>query len=709
MEKKSSYNERGAFTLALFAIFITLLYWVTDAIIGSLVFNKGNLVKLLFRPESYALWISSAFIVIVILLAGYIINFVRNRNKIDNEYHFSRIAENAPDIVFRWSFKNELEYASPVLYEITGYTLEEIKAMRHRPLRTPPSDLRELFAEYKKAIEEGRPLSPREIPFLRKDGTLAHLEVHSVPIKNDSGKVVAFEGVVRDITGRKKLNLELEKASAEWRRTFDTISEIIMIVDRRGIITRVNEAAAKLFGLPYNDILGKECFRLVHQTSSRHLFCPHAQALADGRSHTLEIYEPHFGKEFSITATPMRDDDGNLIGSVHIMRDITVQKRMEKEMLKTQKLESIGVLAGGIAHDFNNILTVILANISIAKKEAKEGSDLLDTLSEIEGASTQAKNLTRQLLTFSKGGAPVKKTVHIGNLLEESVRFALRGSNVKSEFFVPDDLWLIQADEGQMAQVINNLVINAAQAMPQGGTINVRAENISCDQVLPPGANLKPGPYVKISVQDFGQGIAEDNIHKVFDPYFTTKPRGSGLGLATTYSIIKNHGGYIDFESKLGEETTFYIYIPASPEEFLADEIQKEMIPDGRGKILVMDDEKKIRDALNRILNRIGYEVELAEDGAQAIELYKAALKSGKPFDVVIMDLTIPGGMGGQEAIEKLKQLDPQVKAIIASGYANNPVMSNYKKLGFLDVLTKPFRAEELNQVLQKVISSRSA
>jgi two-component system cell cycle sensor histidine kinase/response regulator CckA len=315
-----------------------------------------------------------------------------------------------------------------------------------------------------------------------------------------------------------------------------------------------------------------------------------------------------------------------------------------------------------------------------------------------------AKNLTRQLLTFSSGGTPIKETTSIEKIIKEMAEFSLRGSNSRCLYDIPKDIWKVQADKNQISQVISNLMINADQAMPEGGIIKIKLENVVVkeDSLIP----LNAGKYIKMNITDKGLGIAEKHLPKIFDPYFTTKQKGSGLGLATTYSIIEKHNGYITVESKLGAGTTFYIYLPATETQDKTKEKDSEETQSNglKGRILLMDDEKIVRNALKRMLEKIGYETEFAIDGKEALEKYKKRLKIKKPFDAVILDLTIPGGMGGKETIKRMLELDPDVKAIVASGYSNDAVMANYKDYGFKGIITKPFDTNELSEAISKVI-----
>jgi PAS domain S-box-containing protein len=377
-----------------------------------------------------------------------------------------------------------------------------------------------------------------------------------------------------------------------------------------------------------------------------------------------------------------------------------------QESLRAAKLESIGTLAGGIAHDFNNLLTGIMGNIGLAKTYLKPADRTHEMLDEAEKAAVRAKDLTQQLLTFARGGRPVKKRVNIGKLIKESATFALRGSNVRLELDLPDNLWPVEVDEGQISQVIHNLVINADEAMPAGGMLDIKASNFTVKK----GdiTTLAPGKYVRIDVRDTGVGISEEHLQRIFEPYFTTKQKGSGLGLATVYSIARNHGGYVHAKSAFKEGTTFHIYLPATEKTTRAAGKQSAS---GRsragGRILVMDDDEVIRKMLKQLLNMAGYKAELTVDGAEALKMYAQGREAGKPFNAVIMDLTIPGGMGGKEAIKKLLEIDPEARVIVSSGYATDPIMSEYKKYGFSAVITKPYSVKQLEETLREILKKK--
>jgi PAS domain S-box-containing protein len=394
------------------------------------------------------------------------------------------------------------------------------------------------------------------------------------------------------------------------------------------------------------------------------------------------------------------DDSGKPAYCQGVIYDITDKRKMEQELIRTSKLESVGMLAGGIAHDFNNLLTAIVGNLSLAKDKIHPDDDAMDNLHRARRACSHAKDLTKQLLTFSKGGALVKKTARISQLIRDSAVMAVRGSKVRCKFGISSELWPVEVDEGQIKQAINNLVLNARQSMWGGGTIEVTAQNASLGgrDSLP----IQQEKCVEISVADNGVGIHAKHLNKIFDPYFTTKANGTGLGLATTHSIVQQHGGHITVESELGIGTTFHIFLPASKDK-VSGEASKQKSAGRHQRVLVLDDEELVRQVISEMLEIAGYEPEFAEDGEKAIKLFKRAVHSEQPFDAVILDLTIPGGIGGKEVIEELIKIDPQVKAIVSSGYSDDPVLSDHKQYGFIGCVTKPYEFEELRKVLDDI------
>jgi PAS domain S-box-containing protein len=378
------------------------------------------------------------------------------------------------------------------------------------------------------------------------------------------------------------------------------------------------------------------------------------------------------------------------------------RKQMEEELIRTSKLETIAVLAGGIAHDFNNFLTIVLGNTELAKTYCRPDDPIYNVLEQTGMACERAKHLAFQLLTFGKGGAPVRRPIEVTELITESVSLGLVGSSVKPEYDLQQGLWFAELDRDQISQVLHNLVLNARQAMPEGGVLRIRAENIVLSNVAPPAV---PGKHIRLSIRDSGCGIPPENLAKIFDPYFTTKETGSGLGLAIVHSIVMKHQGQISVQSAPGHGTTFLIDLPAS--EGVApvadDEDQKEV--SGCGRILVMDDETAIRSLLTNILQRLGYEVESAADGADAVVKYRASLEQNRRFAVVLVDLTVPGGMGGVDAGSELLRLDPEAKIIASSGYADGPILANFREHGFVAVLPKPWTPAQVAEVVSRAVA----
>lgn len=376
-----------------------------------------------------------------------------------------------------------------------------------------------------------------------------------------------------------------------------------------------------------------------------------------------------------------------------------VETRLLRELQRTQRLESLGVLAGGIAHDFNNILTGVLGNISLCRHLVSPSDPVQERLAEAEKALVRARDLTMQLLTFARGGMPIKKPSEIRDLIVDSATFVLRGSRSRCEFDIPDDLSPVEVDPGQISRVLQNLVLNADQAMPGGGVITIRARNL-------------PGPEgslhrVQISITDQGVGIPEDDLECIFDPYFTTKKGGSGLGLTTCYSILRNHGGSISVESRVGHGSTFHVVLPSTDAAASPAQAPRDGTLQGHGRVLVMDDEPLVRSVATQIMIRLGYEVVAVSDGGEAAECYRQARESGRPFDLVILDLTVPGGVGGIETLGLLRRLDPDVRAIVSSGYSSDPIMAEYSKYGFRGVVVKPYTVGEMGRMLREALADR--
>src|SRR5579884_962905 len=542
------------------------------------------------------------------------------------------------------------------------------------------------------------------------------LSLSLTPLRDIYGKVIGGMAVVEDITRRKLAEEVLRESEERYRTLVEYTSDLIIEVSSDGRFLYLSPNHRDVSGYEPIELVGRSIFEHIHPDDRSTVMAEFQRAIkAFSSGHSIYRYKHKSGewRLLESTGKPYRTATGE-IRAVIASRDITEHRRIEEELLKAQKLESIGVLAGGIAHDFNNLLTAILGNISLSKMSTDpKDNKIYKRLSEAEKACFRAKDLTQRLLTFSKGGAPVKEVTSIGEFIKDSASFAVSGSDVRCEFHISEDLWKVEVDEGQISQVINNVMINAEQAMPGGGVIRVRAENINRDELSSPlyyrvdGLPLKGGRYVRITIEDEGIGIPQEHLPKIFDPYFTTKHSGSGLGLAAVYSIIKSHDGYIGVESELGAGTKFHIYLPASDKEILVKEDTKRGYVRSKGRVLVMDDEEMVRELTGEVLGYLGYEVEFASDGVETIKLYVKGKENNKPFGVVLLDLTIPGGMGGKETIKGLLEIDPQVKAIVSSGYSSDPVISEYRDYGFRGVVSKPYSIEQLAEALHKVINEK--
>ncbi|HEY5997131.1 MAG TPA: ATP-binding protein, partial [Candidatus Deferrimicrobiaceae bacterium] len=504
---------------------------------------------------------------------------------------------------------------------------------------------------------------------------------------------------------------ELKRSAEQLRVLFESSQAGILMVDPGGRVTVVNQRMGELFACRPESLVGTWYPDLVHPDDRDDATEKMGQILSAeiDRVGAERHYLRKDGTDFPgyISVRRHNDASGKLISLVCHISDISELKhaeeeraRMDRQLLHAQKLESLGVLAGGIAHDFNNLLAGILGNLSLARKFLDPSHRASKNLLEAETASRRATGLALQLLTFAKGGDPVKKAVPAGPLIRESASLVLSGSKVKVEFDLPDSLPAIEVDEGQIGQVINNLVLNAAQSMPGGGTVAISAEALSLDGggTVP----LPPGRYVRFMVADSGCGIAPENLKRIFDPYFSTRSGGSGLGLASVWSIVAKHGGHIGVRSEVGIGTTIEVVLPANagaaPDPSAADSASAGPRSASGRSLLVMDDETMLRTLVADMLQELGCRVATCGDGGEAIARYRAAFEAGTPFDAVIMDLTIPGGMGGKEAAQRILEIDPAARLVVSSGYSNDPVMAEFRKWGFGATMAKPYDMDEIER-----------
>jgi PAS domain S-box-containing protein len=616
----------------------------------------------------------------------------------ESEKQYRTLFESAVDGIFVHDLDGKFLDANSAGLSRLGYTREELLSMSPADLDTP--EQAKLIPErIRQVLENG--FGFFETAHRCRDGSILDLEFTARLI--DYGGKQSILAIGRDIGERKRAEDLLKESEEKYRLVVDNASEGIAVVQDQ-MLKFVNARVREITGRSEEELTSRPFIEFIHPDDAPMVTTRYWNRVRGERSSESTRFRIlDCGGEIKwVESSAVHIDWEGRPAILYFLEDVTEKRKVERELLRVQKLESIGVLAGGVAHDFNNILTAILGNISLAKYCANSPEKMLGRLNQAEQACSRARVLTRQLLTFSKGGEPVKAVLSLHDVIVESCLFGLRGSNVRCEFSLPEDLRNVEADEGQVSQVFNNLVINAGQAMPEGGTILVEGRNVEVrpDEGLP----LAPGQYARITVSDTGRGIPEEELSRVFDPYFTTKPGGSGLGLAIAYSVLKNHQGLITVESQPGKGSAFHIYLPASDQQTDEEEVTLRNLETGSGSVLLMDDEPAVRELAGELIELLGYEVAVSEDGQQALQLYQEAIQSSRPFDVIILDLTVPGGMGGLEVIKTIRKTDQTVKAIVSSGYSNDPVMSDYKVFGFDGITAKPYTAAELGHALGKVL-----
>ena len=620
-----------------------------------------------------------------------------------SEGRFRSFVENANDVLFVITPSGVFSYVSPQWKDAFGYELSETVGQLFLPF-VHPDDIPGCFAFLQRVMDTGEKQSGVEYRVLCKDGTYLWYTANASLILDPVNGTPSLFGIGRDITERKRIEEALEENREKFRCLSEAAYEAVFISEN-GQCLEQNKRAEEMFGYSTEEALG----RLGTEWIVR-------------EDRNLVLQNILAGYELAYEVTGLRKDGStfpalirgrmmhfkNREVRVTSMTDITERKEHEKEQLKIEKLESLGVLAGGIAHDFNNILTGVMGNISFAHMFLDPTHKSFKPLVEAEKASVRATELAHQLLTFARGGEPVKKVVSLQQLVNESVSLVLRGSNIIGSILIPDTIHAIEADEGQMSQVFHNIIINAAQAMPGGGTLTVTAQNEMLDAQN--SLSLHPGTYICLAFTDQGCGITADNLRRIFDPYFTTKSAGNGLGLASVHSIVSRHGGHISASSVVGKGTTFTLQLPSigkTYSKYHTNSAPQTTDNHRGGSVLVMDDEKIIRDMTTEILEYLGYQVTTCENGAEALARYKTAAETRAPFSVVIMDLTIPGGMGGRETAELILEIDPKACLIVSSGYSHDPVMADYSAYGFSGAVAKPYNIKELGQLLSSVLSKR--
>ena len=635
---------------------------------------------------------------------------ITERIKAEEALYFTKFAvDHSTDSAF-WSGEDgTFVYVNDAACRSLGYSREELMAMSVSDF--DPNFPRDAWTNHWEDLKERGSIAVETL-HQTKDGRFFPVEIIATFMEYEGKEFNC--SFVRDITERKQVEKKLADEKERLAVTLRSIGDGVITTDISGKVVLLNKISEELTGWSNEEAVGRpleEVFHIINEKTREICENPVTKIVSSGQivglaSYTVLVAKD--GREWSIadSGAPILDDESNIVGVVIVFRDVTEQIRTEKEILKVKKLESVGVLAGGIAHDFNNILVAILGNINLALLDVNLKEKTKNLLSEAEKASLRAKDLTQQLLTFAKGGEPVTELSSLENIIKESANFVLRGDKVACHYDIPEDLWLVDIDKGQMSQVIQNIVLNASHAMPEGGIIQITCENIDCLHVesvsLP--CNKK---FVGVTITDSGTGIPANVIDKIFDPYFSSKQEGSGLGLAISHSIITKHKGHIAVESTPSVGTTFTIYIPASIYKQKLEKREEKSIKEckGKAKIMVMDDDAMIRDIAQSMLSLLGHEVVLVQDGVEALALYREHSDASKPIDIVIMDLTIPGGMGGQDAVKEVLAFDPDARIIVSSGYSTDPIMANCQKYGFCAAIVKPYQLQELTKVINQVMA----
>ncbi len=627
------------------------------------------------------------------------------------ENRYRAIFENSLNGIFQTTLNGQFLACNPALARMHGYATpaEMIGSVTDigRQLYVNPGD-RDRFLQL---LRQG-PVTDFEARMYRKDGSTFWVRMSARLVTTAQGDQY-LEGTLLDITKRREAEEKLAEQKERLDVTLRSIGDGVITTDTGGRVVLLNRVAEQLTGWSQDMARGRplaEVFRTVSEDSGRP--CPDAvQQVMTGSASTCQehqvllIARDASRRNISHSGAPILDSQGRSMGVVLVFRDITRQLLLEAEVIRSKKLESLGVLAGGIAHDFNNILTAILGNLSLIEVALGRDPDTVrDMARQGRKAALRARDLVRQLQTFAKGGEPVRGAAAIDEIIRESADFVLRGSKVACTYHFPPDLWFADIDASQISQVIQNLVINAKQAMPGGGRLEITCANVSKkpDDPLP----LAEGLYIRVTVRDQGAGMSADTLGRIFDPYFTTKETGHGLGLAICHSIIRRHGGCITVTSEAGRGTEFTFYVRATRKGPARGTAATAGDGPACGRILVMDDDPLVGESTRRMLEHLGYQVTLVADGRDAVARYRQAREEARPFSLVIVDLTVPGGMGGEETAGALRRLDPAARVLVTSGYFDNPVLANFRDHGFAGVLVKPFHVAELASALDRILAT---
>jgi PAS domain S-box-containing protein len=608
--------------------------------------------------------------------------------------------------IWDWDIPNNELVWDDRMYELYGIKRGDFAGAYEAWLAGVHPDDRDASAEVSQQARRGEREYDTEFRVVWPDRTVRHLRAYGLVVRDANGMPLRMTGINYDITARKQSEEAIAAEKERLAVTLRSIGDAVIATDVHGNIVLMNKVAETLTGWPSGEAVGRplsEVFDVVNELSREHMENPVEKVLSSDNiielaNHSLLVSRDGAERVIADSGAPIRDQKGAIIGVVLVFRDVTEKQRFMDAIQRTAKLDALGVLAGGIAHDFNNMLAGIFGFIDLARsvsREAQTRAYLEATLATMH----RARALTQQLLTFAKGGSPIQKITSLSPLIQEAATFALSGSKSACRFLLAEDLWPCNIDKNQIAQVIDNIVINAQQAMPNGGDIEISAENV------PQGgkghSQLARGDYVRVSIKDSGIGIPKDILPRIFDPFYTTKTKGHGLGLSTCHSIITRHGGCIEVESEPANGSTFHVYLPASSDAVVANGISTTKHK-GSGTIIVVDDEEVVRNAIQRMCEALGYTVVAMSDSKEAIEFYLSETRAKRRFAAMILDLTIRGGMGGMETVAEIRKLNKEIPIFVVSGYSENAVMKNPVEFGFNASISKPFTIAELSETLEK-------
>lgn len=629
-----------------------------------------------------------------------------------SEKRFRELAECLPQTVFELDENGVFVYVNRAGCERFGYRPEEVMGKVH-VTRMFVARERELVIRNMKARAEGLLQHYPDYTALSRSGEEFTVQIYVMPVLDD-GHFKGFRGLLVDISSRIATEKMIEKEKELLAVTLASINDAVITCSREGKIQLYNQAAAKLLDLDMQSALEmdiRKVLRLKDEKSDQKKEIPiglvgQIGKAIEWRSVVLERSNGWCTAE--VSGAPVIDHEGQVLGSVWVIRDTTSRRWLEEQALRADKMESLTLLSGGLAHDFNNILTIVLGNLTLAAMQNGMPDEARTMLSEAEKAAYRARGLTQQLLALSRGGSPTLTAAALGQILKESSELVLTGSNCRLVWESDEPLWNAMVDPAQIHQVMNNLVLNARQSMqPQGGEIRVTAKNIELDSEHTP-IGYQPGGYVTVTVGDQGPGIPLEYRSRIFDPYYTTREGGHGLGLAIVHSIIEKHNGWLNLDSEVGKGTRVTFYLPAEPELQVSEKLAPRSASLKGRRVIVLEDEVSIIQYLESFFRMAGIEAECFTRGEDLLRRYGEALEAGRPFDLLLLDWTIPGGMGGKETMRKVLEIDPNANGILTSGYSEESGLADYKEYGFKGVLQKPYKSDELVSLLARFLASES-